>query len=129
MPLITDATHTGTQHAHECTLVLTEGDAGAAFVTAGLGVVCRAYFGVYPLYGNFPNVRNAPPDEIQKNSEICNLQKILGLRYNKEYLNTGGLRYGRIMIITDQAGISQSFNTHTILKMYRIQTAFILRDC
>ena len=37
-----------------------------------------------------------------KNSEITNLKKILGLETGKEYKNTKSLRYGQIMIMTDQ---------------------------
>merc|ERR1712080_419970 len=40
--------------------------------------------------------------QIMKNSEITNLKKILGLETGKEYKNTKSLRYGQIMIMTDQ---------------------------
>ena len=37
-----------------------------------------------------------------KNSEITNMKKIIGLETGKVYKNTKSLRYGKIMIMTDQ---------------------------
>ena len=37
-----------------------------------------------------------------KNAEITNLKKILGLVNGKVYTDTKSLRYGKIMIMTDQ---------------------------
>jgi len=37
-----------------------------------------------------------------KNEEIQNIKKIMGLQHNKDYSNTTTLRYGRLMIMTDQ---------------------------
>ena len=37
-----------------------------------------------------------------ENKEIESLVKILGLQFNKKYENTGSLRYGSLMIMTDQ---------------------------
>lgn len=37
-----------------------------------------------------------------KNSEIESLVKIMGLQFNKQYESTKSLRYGSIMIMTDQ---------------------------
>ena len=36
------------------------------------------------------------------NSEITNLKKILGLETGKVYNDTKSLRYGKVMIMTDQ---------------------------
>ena len=36
------------------------------------------------------------------NSEITNLKKILGLETGKVYKDTKSLRYGKVMIMTDQ---------------------------
>jgi DNA topoisomerase-2 len=48
------------------------------------------------------NVRDASIDQIMNNDEINNIKKILGLQYGVEYHNTSKLRYGHIMLITDQ---------------------------
>lgn len=39
-----------------------------------------------------------------KNEEITNVKKIMGLQHNKVYSDVTSLRYGRIMIMTDQVG-------------------------
>jgi DNA topoisomerase-2 len=72
---------------------------------AGLGVVGRDKYGVYPLRGKLLNVREASHKQIMENKEINELVKIVGLQYKKKYLTTEDLktlRYGRIMIMTDQ---------------------------
>ena len=40
--------------------------------------------------------------EIAGNAEIVNIKRILGLQEGTEYTDTSKLRYGRIMIMTDQ---------------------------
>lgn len=102
MTKLADANNAGTRYAERCTLILTEGDSAKALAVAGLGVVGRDYFGVFPLRGKLLNVREAKHDQIMKNEEIQNIKKIMGLQHNKEYSNVYNLRYGRLMIMTDQ---------------------------
>ncbi|KAG1825417.1 DNA topoisomerase [Suillus subaureus] len=102
MTKLADANNAGTKHAERCTLILTEGDSAKALAVAGLGVVGRDNFGVFPLRGKLLNVREAKHDQIMKNEEIQNIKKIMGLQHNKEYSNINSLRYGRLMIMTDQ---------------------------
>lgn len=45
-----------------------------------------------------------------KNEEIQNIKKIMGLQHNKDYSNTTSLRYGKLMIMTDQVGPPNSYN-------------------
>ncbi|KAF8139757.1 DNA topoisomerase II [Boletus edulis] len=93
---LADANNAGTRNANRCTLILTEGDSAKALAVAGLGVVGRDNFGVFPLRGKLLNVREAKHDQIMKNEEIQNIKKIMGLQHSKD------LRYGRLMIMTDQ---------------------------
>jgi DNA topoisomerase-2 len=102
MTKLADANNAGTRQAEKCTLILTEGDSAKALAVAGLGVVGRDNFGVFPLRGKLLNVREAKHDQIMKNEEIQNIKKIMGLQHNKEYSNVSSLRYGRLMIMTDQ---------------------------
>ncbi|TFK30660.1 DNA topoisomerase II [Coprinopsis marcescibilis] len=99
---LADANNAGTRHAKDCTLILTEGDSAKALAIAGLGVVGRDNFGVFPLRGKLLNVREARHDQIMKNEEIQNIKKILGLQHNKDYTDSSSLRYGQLMIMTDQ---------------------------
>jgi hypothetical protein len=74
-------------------------------LVSGLGVVGRDKYGVYPLRGKLLNVREATHKQIMENKEINELVKIVGLQYKKKYLTTEDLktlRYGRMMIMTDQ---------------------------
>jgi len=51
------------------------------------------------------NVREATHKQILENAEINNLIKILGLQYKKKYESREDmktLRYGKMMIMTDQ---------------------------
>ena len=69
---------------------------------AGLSVVGRNKFGVFPLKGKILNVRDANTKQIINNQEIIYLKKIIGLESGKKYENIKSLRYGKIMIMTDQ---------------------------
>lgn len=102
MAKLADANNAGTKNASKCTLILTEGDSAKALAVAGLGVVGRDNFGVFPLRGKLLNVREAKHDTIMKNEEIQNVKKILGLQHNKVYTDVNSLRYGQLMIMTDQ---------------------------
>jgi DNA topoisomerase-2 len=97
-----DANMAGTAKSSECTLILTEGDSAKALAISGLGVVGRDYYGVFPLKGKLLNVREAAHAQIMKNEEVQNIAKILGLTFGRKYEDTSSLRYGHLMIMTDQ---------------------------
>jgi len=101
IPKLDDANKAGGSEGYKCKLILTEGDSAKASAIAGLSVVGRDYFGVFPLRGKLLNVRDATAAQLLKNEEINNLKKILGLQQNKEYRDTKSLRYGGIIIFTD----------------------------
>ncbi|CDK25475.1 unnamed protein product [Kuraishia capsulata CBS 1993] len=103
-PKLEDANKAGTKDGHKCTLILTEGDSAHALAVAGLAVVGRDFYGCYPLRGKMLNVREATVDQIMKNAEISAIKQIMGLQHKKKYdtSNINTLRYGRIMIMTDQ---------------------------
>lgn len=69
---------------------------------AGLSVVGRDHYGVFPLRGKLLNVRDASATQVRDNEEIKNIKRILGLQQDKEYTNIKSLRYGHLMIMTDQ---------------------------
>ena len=99
-----DANKAGTAESLKCTLILTEGDSAKALAIAGLGVVGRDYFGVFPLRGKVLNVRDVAMKKVSDNQEISNLVKIMGLKYTKSKSKEDSLkdlRYGKIMIFTD----------------------------
>jgi DNA topoisomerase-2 len=101
IPKLDDANRAGGSEGHKCKLILTEGDSAKASAVAGLSVVGRDYYGVFPLRGKLLNVRDATPAQLLKNEEINCLKKILGLQQGKEYTDLKSLRYGGILIFTD----------------------------
>lgn len=96
-----DANWAGTKRSSECTLILTEGDSAKSMAIAGLSVVGRDKYGVFPLRGKILNVKDAKTQTILDNQEISNLKKILGLQHGKEYKDVSELRYGSIMVMCD----------------------------
>ena len=107
-----DANKAGSKNSQDCTLILTEGDSAKALAISGLSVIGRDYFGVFPLKGKLLNVRDTTLKRISGNKEIENIMKILGLSFNMFGKTTdkdqriqilkSNLRYGRILIFTDQ---------------------------
>jgi DNA gyrase/topoisomerase IV subunit B len=106
LPKLEDANWAGTSKSGECTLILTEGDSAASMAIAGLSEVGRDRFGVFPLKGKLMNVKDQTIKKIAENEEITNLKKIIGLETGKEYKSVSDLRYGKIMILTDQDSVT-----------------------
>jgi DNA topoisomerase-2 len=102
LPKLEDALWAGTPRSTECTLILTEGDSAAASAIAGLAVVGREKWGVFPLRGKMLNVKDISQEKFNKNEELTAIKKILGLEQGKVYAKVNALRYGRVMIMTDQ---------------------------
>jgi DNA topoisomerase II len=102
VPKLDDANLAGTKDSADCTLILTEGDSAKTMAIAGLSVIGRDRYGVFPLRGKILNVKDATMQKISDNNEITAIKKILGLEQNKKYKNISDLRYGSIMIMTDQ---------------------------
>jgi DNA topoisomerase-2 len=106
IPKLEDAALAGSSRWRECTLILTEGDSAKALAVAGLSVVGRDTFGVFPLRGKFLNVRDATSSRISDNAEITAVRSILGLRapdaLGKCSAADMKLRYGKVLLMTDQ---------------------------
>lgn len=102
IPKLHDAHLAGTRKSKECSLILTEGDSALSFAISGIKVLGRDKFGAFPLKGKLLNVRNARADQIKKNQEFINLKRILGLKQDTVYHDVSKLRYGKIIILTDQ---------------------------
>ena len=104
-------------------MILTEGDSAKATAVAGLGVVGRDAFGVFPLRGKLLNVRTGTPAMVSGNAEIQNVCRILGLNIPLAMLDKDfkladrdpndfkeatievlrkKMRYGSVTIMTDQ---------------------------
>lgn len=87
------------------TLIVTEGDSALNFAVAGLGIIGRKHYGVFPIRGKLLNCLNASKKKLVENQEINNLLQILGLEVGKEYpIDHDGslLNYENVMILSDQ---------------------------
>jgi DNA topoisomerase-2 len=117
IPKLDDANWAGSARSDQCTLIITEGDSAKALAVAGLSVVGRDTYGVFPLKGKPKNVRGASVLKLESNKEFSDLKKILGLKQGEEYTNTKKLRYGRLMIMTD-ADLDGSHIKGLVLNMF-----------
>jgi len=105
VPKYMGANWAGGTKSKECVLILCEGDSAKAGIVSGLSKDDRNKYGVFPLKGKLLNTKDTNITKINNNEEITNIKKILGLeankKYTQEYVNKK-LRYGSIMIMTDQ---------------------------
>lgn len=101
-----DANYSGTAQSKDCILILCEGLSALSGIVSGLSSQDRNTIGIYPLKGKLLNVRGEVVAKITANKEITDIKKILGLETGKEYKTLAdvhqNLRYGKIMIMTDQ---------------------------
>ena len=105
IPKLEDANKAGSKDSTKCALILTEGDSAKAFAMAGLGMIGRDYFGVFPLKGKLLNVREASVKQQINNDEINHLKQIIGLKQDVTYSDDEDfktLRYGKVICLTDQ---------------------------
>ena len=58
-------------------MILTEGDSAKTTAIAGLSVVGRDNYGVYPLRGKLPNVQDIDLAKISQNPTITSLKQII----------------------------------------------------
>ena len=92
----------GTAKSAECCLILTEGDSAKTMAMTGLGIIGRDLWCV-STEGKLMNVRDIKNvKKLQENDEINYIKKIIGLQAGREYTSISELRYGRVMVLTDQ---------------------------
>jgi len=108
------ANKAGGKESHKCTLILCEGLSAKTYAVTGIkegidfgaGVLKgRDYNGILALKGKCLNARNASVSSIAGNKEIMNIIQVLGVQYGVDYTapsNFKQLRYGRIMILSDE---------------------------
>lgn len=104
VPKLDDALNAGTSKSGDTMLFLVEGDSAKTMVVAGMSVIGRSSYGVFPLKGKLLNVIGASANKLKNNAEIQNIMKILGLNFTKSY-NTPAerktLRYGKVCTLCD----------------------------
>jgi len=106
IPKLVDANKAGTNESFKCTIIFCEGDSAKAGIISGLVKDDREFIGVYPMKGKLFNVRGESIARIGENKEFIEIKQILGLETDKQYDSIEdikkGLRYGKILFMTDQ---------------------------
>lgn len=106
IPKLIDANWAGTEKSSQCIIIFCEGDSAKAGIVSGLSSEDRNIIGVYPMKGKLLNVRGEATKKISENKEISEIKKILGLESGKKYSTEEdvkkSLRYGKIVLMTDQ---------------------------
>ena len=106
IPNLIDANFSGTEKSRDCILILCEGLSAMSGIVSGLSSADRNTIGIFPLKGKVLNVRGEKVAKINENKEIAAIKKILGLESGKNYRTIedvhSSLRYGRVMVMTDQ---------------------------
>lgn len=107
IPKLEDAYEADGPQRVKCTLILTEGDSAKTTAVSGISAVGRDFYGVFPLKGKMINAREKQTtakgrEQLSQNTELNYLKTILGLEIGKVYTSLDELRYGHVMIMTDQ---------------------------
>ena len=123
-----DAQEAGGINSYKCRLILTEGDSAKSFALNGLEVIGNKYYGVFPLRGKMINVRTATIQQILKNEEFIMFKKIMGLKQGVSYKDVKELRYGGILILTDQDVDGSHIKGLIINMIHFMWPGLILRD-
>jgi DNA topoisomerase-2 len=106
MDKLCDAEKAGTKESEKCMLFLTEGDSAKTLAMAGFNIIGRKHYGVFPLRGKLKNVAKEAKkiniEKLNENEEVKAIKKIVGLKTGCVYEDLKSLRYGSIVILTDQ---------------------------
>jgi DNA topoisomerase-2 len=123
-----DALWAGGPKSDKTLLILTEGDSAKAFALSGLEIIGNERYGVFPLRGKLLNVRDASTTQINLNKEFIALKRILGLKQGVNYKTTKELRYGGILILTDQDVDGSHIKGLIINMLHCFWPSLIVRD-
>lgn len=94
----------GTKDSWKCTLFITEGLSAKAFADRLVSSIENGtdYYGSFAIRGKFINAQKFPLSVINKNEEVIQLKKVLGLVPGEKYDSIEKLRYGKVCFMTDQ---------------------------
>lgn len=101
-----DANNAGKANRHNCILYVAEGNSGDTYSNKISTYIPNGgdNIGRLPMRGKLFNVMGKDIFQIERNAEIAELKKMLGLREGLDYLdptNFNSLRYGSVMIMAD----------------------------
>lgn len=96
VPKFHDAT---SKNRKECVIFLVEGDSALSGILSGRDTKLH---GAYPLRGKPINVYDMSPADVIENAEFKNLMNIIGLQLGEQITSLEELRFGKIILTTDQ---------------------------
>lgn len=116
-----------------CTLYLCEGDSASTYIDTKMSLMDRGRdrIGYIPLRGKGLNVMNANEKQLNKNEEIKQIKKYLGLVEGTDYSidsNYHNLRYGKVCILADSDDDGLHIIGLTILYFYFFFPSLLQRD-
>lgn len=98
-----DANWAGGEYREDTTIIFTEGDSAKALAVAGISVVGRDRYGVFPLQGKVVNPSGKSAAKVLDNKEVKAIMKILGIKgIGQVFTERKQLRYGHVMLMADQ---------------------------
>ncbi len=86
----------------DCMLFLTEGDSASKAVISAKTTQNAKYIGSFPLKGKPLNVNDVPVKDLIENKEFKSIMTIMGLRLGDPVKSISDLRFGKLIIMSDQ---------------------------
>jgi DNA topoisomerase-2 len=86
----------------KCMLFITEGDSASKAIISAKTAETAKYIGSFPLKGKPLNVNDMAVKDLMENKEFRSIMIVMGLRLGEEVKSVDDLRFGKLIIMSDQ---------------------------